>query len=102
MGFSLNLHAQQYNLSWQDCGFSLVTGLSGYPYANRHWELAEKESNWGHYAIACIQYLPVLGALASLIERIIVAVSDFFTSHIPQKIETNVNSTSTQGVTQTT
>lgn len=47
--------------------------LNGAPYANRHWQLGNKEGKWGHRTIAVIEYCPIIGSLAALFERLVVS-----------------------------
>lgn len=73
MNFSLNAHSMRYKLSCTETMQSLVVS----PYAWRHLELARSEDatwiqRWGHRTIAAIQFIPVIGLLASLIERIVI------------------------------
>lgn len=74
--YSLNNHAKHYNVFSKDVGISLITGLSGAPYALRHLDLAKKVKSHalGHRVIAVLEMIPVIGALAALIERIVAYV----------------------------
>lgn len=72
MDFSLCAHSKGYKLSCAETMQSLVVS----PYAWRHLELARSEDatwiqRWGHRTIAAIQFIPVIGLLASLIERVV-------------------------------
>lgn len=63
---------KNYNLSAKQVAqFPFVS-----PYAIRHWEQsnAEPKLKWGHRAIALIQFCPILGPIASLIERLAVKI----------------------------
>jgi len=55
-------------------GVSVLTGFSGAPFAKRHWQLSNQFNYFGHRVIACLEYLPVLGALVALIEKVVVAI----------------------------
>lgn len=74
MEYNLTSHERGYNISFYDGLFSIVTGLSGGPYAKRHWELSNVSKSpqykLGHRCIAVLQYIPVVGALAAVIEKI--------------------------------
>jgi O-acetyl-ADP-ribose deacetylase (regulator of RNase III) len=77
MSLSLETHTRAYGLSCNDCLLSLATGLSGAPYAKRHWELSHtSEHVWGHRIIAVLEAIPLFGALIGMIERIIVLVQN--------------------------
>ncbi|NGX47794.1 MAG: hypothetical protein K1000chlam3_01177, partial [Chlamydiae bacterium] len=70
MNFSLSNHVNGYQTSFSDLLTSVVTGASGIPFANRHYELSKVESTWAHRLIALIEYLPILGGSVALIERL--------------------------------
>lgn len=70
----MSLYLSNYNLSMRDVGLSLVTGVSGMPYALRHFKKAQTTGNWGHRVIGVLEALPVAGALVALIERVSAAV----------------------------
>ncbi|WP_044882731.1 hypothetical protein [Neochlamydia sp. EPS4] len=79
MSYHLTDHPRKYSLSYQDIGLSLITGLSGTPYASRHWQLsnhAKAKHCLGHRLIACIESIPIAGALAAILERIIVFIQE--------------------------
>ncbi|KIC72576.1 hypothetical protein DB42_CX00010, partial [Neochlamydia sp. EPS4] len=79
MPYHLTNHPRKYDLSYQDIGLSLITGLSGAPYASRHWQLsnyAKAKHCLGHRLIACIESIPFAGALAAILERIIVFIQE--------------------------
>ncbi|KIC72578.1 hypothetical protein DB42_CX00030 [Neochlamydia sp. EPS4] len=79
MSYHLTDHPRKYSLSYQDIGLSLITGLSGIPYASRHWQLsnhAKAKHCLGHRLIACIESIPIAGALAAILERIIVFIQE--------------------------
>ena len=69
---SLLNHPKQYSLDTRE---KLLFPIKS-SYAKRHWELSKvDEAHWlGHKIIAIIEYIPIIGALASLIERITVLV----------------------------
>lgn len=72
---SLYRHPQGYHLS---CTQALQSSLLS-PFAQRHLDLANASQatctqRWGHRVIAAIQFIPVVGLLASLIERIVCLV----------------------------
>lgn len=74
MGCTLISTLHQYDISGVDARVSLLTGLSGAPIALRHWQYAERDPQHrlAHRIIALIQFIPLLGALAALIERVVV------------------------------
>ncbi|MBS4170239.1 MULTISPECIES: hypothetical protein [unclassified Neochlamydia] len=79
MPYHLTNHPRKYDLSYKDIGLSLITGLSGAPYASRHWQLsnyAKAKHCLGHRLIACIESIPFAGALAAILERIIVFIQE--------------------------
>ena len=66
MPYHLLNHPKQYSISCKDMGVSVLTGFSGAPFAKRHWQLSNQFNYFGHRVIACLEYLPVLGALVAL------------------------------------
>lgn len=75
LNYSLDNHEKGYGLEW----YEYFQGLVHSPYVSRHWQLGgdkktPSEHRLGHRVIAAIQFIPILGALASLIERIVVFV----------------------------
>lgn len=71
MACSLYQHPRSYHFSCKDALLSPFVS----PYAVRHLHLARHDGascmqRWGHRLIAAIQFIPVLGMLASLIERV--------------------------------
>lgn len=75
MSFSLEGHQRQYDISYDEAFLALRYGISGAPYAQRHWELSQETKGvvfWGHRVVAVIEYIPLAGALVALIERIVV------------------------------
>ena len=91
MDFSLLMHNEGYELTNRHLLYSVFTLGSCYPYAMRHWEiscLSESLSvRWGHRMIACIEFLPVLGGLVAVIERVAIYVLINYRAVITQKIE---------------
>lgn len=83
---SLYNHPNAYRFS---CKNALYAPLVS-PYAVRHLFLAKAKDTstiqrWGHFAIATIQFIPVIGLLASLIERIVcLAFKSLFVRARPQ------------------
>ena len=89
MNFTLLNHQLGYSFRSEDALFSLKTVLSGAPYAKRHWEQSTNEKNqvvWQHRLIAMIEFIPVVGALAAVIERIVVWVYKTFFYILPYEI----------------
>jgi serine/threonine protein phosphatase PrpC len=81
-------NSQKYSLSLSDGALSLVTGLSGLPYAKRHWESSHKASTqsvWKHRVIAVLEALPILGGCMALIERIAFYIKERFFLSSPPK-----------------
>lgn len=79
MCFTLKSHYRGYHLSCSDGLLSLVTGLSGAPYAKRHWNMSQEPGSkniCGHRFFAVLEAIPVLGGLAALFERIVVCASN--------------------------
>jgi len=67
----LSNHNYAYQVSWGDLACCAATLGSGVTYAQRHYELSKVEPNWvGHRALALIEYMPVLGGIVAIIERI--------------------------------
>jgi hypothetical protein len=57
--------------------------VSAAPYAYRHWALRNENSGshyWRHIILAIVEAIPGIGALAGLIERIVVAIRSCFSS----------------------
>lgn len=63
-------HSRGYALTWKE---ALAMPLYS-AYAGRHKELAQKNHSRAHQIISCIEQIPVLGMVASLIERIVALV----------------------------
>lgn len=71
MSYSLVNNNYQYSLRAGDILTSLATGCSGYPYAVRHWEQSQIESTWfWHKMIAVVEFMPILGGIVALVERV--------------------------------
>lgn len=70
MDFFLHSHIRGYSLNSNEIPLALVTGL---PYASRHFDLAKKSGRLGHLVIAVIESMPVIGAIAALIDRLFAA-----------------------------
>lgn len=76
---SLNNHDRQYSVSTIE---ALLSPLAS-PYASRHFELAASPKThsttvWRHLVIGCIQAFPFVGLIATVIERIVSFVYNFF------------------------
>jgi serine/threonine protein phosphatase PrpC len=84
LNYSLADHPQGYDVKWYD----FLPGLMHSPYAARHLDLANTNISHrlGHRLIAALEFIPVLGFLASLIERIVIAVYNVFST---PKVETD-------------
>mgnify|MGYP000707546414 CR=1 FL=1 len=84
------LDADHYRLTCEDLRHSFLGGLSGLPYGMRHADLAWQcpESSGArkiHLAIAYIEFIPVLGALAALIERVVFVVAEALSPYIIER-----------------
>ncbi len=85
-----------YTINLCDMRNSLITGLSGFPYAKRHWKQAGKIKSpvilYWHRSIAILEILPIIGSLLMIIEKI--AFHIFYTyPHNPEKkVEKNSQS----------
>lgn len=68
---------QDYSVTASSALVSICTGLTGAQYARRHWQLSNiyHEHCLGHRVIAILEAIPVLGALAALIERIVAYIN---------------------------
>ncbi len=87
MTCSLDSHARKYNVSLADGLLSALTGLSGLPYAIRHWSLSQTGNPscvWGHRCVALLEATPILGAIAGLLERTVIYTYTHC-SNTPQK-----------------
>jgi serine/threonine protein phosphatase PrpC len=80
---SLTTHPDGYNLSYSDLKNCINTFFSAKPYADRHMEMASQSSphSLTHRRIAYLEYIPVIGAFAALIERIVVYAYNRFKSN---------------------
>lgn len=75
MGCSLIAHNKGYELSPTDYLFSLATGFAGASFAQRHFDLAltgPKEQRIAHRVLGIVFCIPLLGALAALIELFVI------------------------------
>ncbi|MFN4173642.1 MAG: hypothetical protein ACK4HV_00860 [Parachlamydiaceae bacterium] len=70
MNLFLHTHEKGYTLNACEIPLALVSGI---PYAARHIDLAKKNGKLGHLAIAVIELMPIIGAVAALIEKIFAA-----------------------------
>lgn len=64
-----------YGFSRKDFRYAAKMGLSGAPYAKRHWALSKENLGnasacWGHRIIAVIEYIPLIGGIAAVIDRL--------------------------------
>lgn len=66
MDLFLHDHEHGYHLTKNE---RISLYVSGIPYAKRHWDLARKTGKLGHYAIALIEFFPLIGAIAAHIEK---------------------------------
>ncbi len=76
MDYSLLTHNKGYQFSYSDALYTTLTGFSGTTFASRHWEL-------GHRVIALVEYMPLLGGVVALLERIAYAIFGARYSEIP-------------------
>jgi serine/threonine protein phosphatase PrpC len=72
LNYTLTNHQRGYDTKWYEALHSPIVSH----YALRHLELADSpetlsESRLGHHIVAAIQFIPVLGMLASIIEYIV-------------------------------
>lgn len=95
---SLSGNPKGYSFSESDVFASLTCLSLGGPYAYRHCEEAQKCSGlkkWGHYVVAAIEAIPIIGGLFALIELICVSIVNVFSSGPPAltpiKIKGTVN-----------
>lgn len=75
LSYTLSDHPRGYDLKWYEVLYGLVVS----PYGLRHLEKAEaletpSEKRLGHHLIALLELIPALGAIASAIERFVVAI----------------------------
>ena len=67
---------QNYTLSRSEIALCWATGLSGLPYAKRHWDASNTpfistSACFGHRLIMAFEAIPVIGGLIAIIDRII-------------------------------
>lgn len=76
MNYLLAYHPDRYQISFLGGLLSVATGLSGAPIANRHMAMASIDSDHAlaHRVIGLIEYIPILGAVVALIERVAYAI----------------------------
>ena len=86
-----SFYLNSYSLSLKETATCLITGLTCIPFAKRHFEMAKTEGShcFAHKCIAALEFIPVLGAITALTERICALVSSFFSS---SKKSTQANS----------
>ncbi len=69
----MNIYLNNYSLSCDEALFAALT-MTGGAFVTRHWSIAAQEvssaSKWGHRAVGVIEAVPLLGAVAALIEFI--------------------------------
>lgn len=73
MGYSLATHPKQYEVSASDVACSLLT-VSGATYADRHCTLSKTapvEYRLGHTILSVVLFIPGIGLLAAIVERIV-------------------------------
>lgn len=73
---SLMNHKKRYDLNVSDCLTSVATGFSGCFYAQRHWELSEKNGSQAHMILGFLEALPLLGFTIAILERLAVILFD--------------------------
>lgn len=94
MNCTLSKHPDGYSFSYNDGINSIFTGLSGAPYAQRHWSLAtniDQDNRCIHKSIAILEFIPIIGGLAALIERIVVFVYEKFHEIFKSKLSSIQN-----------
>lgn len=69
-----------YHLDNSDIWKCVKTGLSGNSYANQHWTLATKNPRYSSYhkVIAYVEYVPIIGGLCAVLERVIAYICTKF------------------------
>lgn len=75
---SLLDHNRGYQLTFSDALLNLATGCSGRSYAKRHFEM-------GHRLVSFIESMPLVGAVALLVERLAYALFGARYSTLPYK-----------------
>lgn len=93
-----SLFLDTYELNRQDINDCLFSGLNGLTYARRHFELSRINeysplSLW-HKIIGAVEYIPLIGGAAALIEKIVAFVYSFFAAehvsdHVPPASNNN-------------
>lgn len=85
MNYSLIDHNRGYQITSKDALFSMLTAFSGAPYAMRHHQLAKMENapRWGHRLIGLAEFIPILGLLIALVERVVYALLGLGYSSVP-------------------
>lgn len=85
MNYSLIDHNRGYQITSKDALFSMLTAFSGAPYAVRHHQLAKMENapRWGHRLICLAEFVPILGLLVALVERVVYALFGSGYSNVP-------------------
>ena len=75
MSYSIHNHSRGYDILLSEGILGGLT-LSGAPYALRHKEMSEKQEyadyRIGHRILMVVQFIPGIGLLAAIIERIVV------------------------------
>lgn len=75
----LNLRLDDYQLTkWQ-----VIQSVFVSDYAIRHWNCAIEQKSWGHLSIALLEFMPLVGVVASIIERVVVFIFDKCTTKSP-------------------
>ena len=72
---SLINHNNQYNIYWDNFIYNTLT-LSGGSYTKRHFELANESEGLifaKHIAVGMIEFIPIIGAVVAVFERMIVS-----------------------------
>lgn len=69
-----------YSFSFKDLSVSILTGISGLPFAKKHWDLAKTNPKdaFAHRVIAVLEAIPVIGGLCALIEKVIACSLAYF------------------------
>lgn len=81
LNYTLNTHPRGYRLTFGE-QLKLISGVCS-PYAQRHRELAKIEAShrMGHKWVSRLESIPLLGAVAGVIERIVVYIFNQFAAH---------------------
>ncbi|MBS0645885.1 MAG: hypothetical protein JSR97_04775 [Verrucomicrobia bacterium] len=83
MNCSLNRHPDRYRIMSTDCYEMLLGGCSASVYARRHLTMNHTEPSCGHSVLACLEFMPVIGFVSALTERICVYVGSFLHHEAP-------------------